>query len=158
MSKHILAVIISLLLGFVAGFYCRQKGPQTEPEIRVDTLLVHDTITRYKPEYVVRRIVDTMTVSVPVHDTLRYTDTLFVQLTREQLEWADSLATVWVSGYRPEVDSVRHYTTTQIVTVRERIPAPRWGVGFQGGIGAGKDGLTPYIGFGIHYNVFPLTR
>lgn len=158
MKKGILIVILSLALGFLAGFSCRQKCPQTEPEIRVDTLLVHDTITRYKPEYVVRRIVDTMLVQVPVHDTIRCADTVLVQLPREQLEWADSLATVWVSGYRPEVDSIRLYSTTQIVTIRERIPAPRWGLGFQAGVGAGKDGLTPYVGFGIHYNALPLTR
>ena len=156
MKRDLIIVILSLALGFIAGFSCRQKSPQTEPEIRVDTLLVHDTITRYKPVYEVRRVVDS--ILVPVTDTIRYKDTVFVQIPREQLEWNDSLATVWVSGYRPAVDSVRHYSTTQIITVTEREPAPRWGIGIQGGVGAGNGGLTPYVGIGVHYNLLPLTR
>lgn len=156
MKQDLLLIILAMVLGFMAGFSCRQKSTKTEPEIRVDTLLVHDTITRYKAIYEVRRVVDS--ILVPVTDTIRYKDTVFVQLPREQLEWSDTLSTVWVSGYRPSVDSVRHYTTTRIISVTERVPAPRWGIGIQGGIGAGKDGLTPYVGIGVHYNLIPLTR
>lgn len=156
MKRDLIIVILSLALGFLAGFSCHQKSPQEPPIVKVDTLIVRDTFVRYKPIYQTRRVVDS--ILVPVTDTIRLSDTVFVQLPREQLEWNDSLATVWVSGYRPAVDSVRHYTTTQIITVTEREPAPRWGIGIQGGVGAGKGGLTPYVGIGVHYNLVPLTR
>lgn len=154
MKRDIVIVLVSLALGFMVGRGCVKTPPCEPPEVRVDTLTVRDTIVAYKPIVTVRRVVDTMEVPVPVRDT----DTIFVQLPREQLEWSDSLATIWVSGYRPAVDSVRHYTQTQIVTVTERTPAPRWALGIQAGVGAGRAGLTPYVGVGVSYNIFPLTR
>ena len=156
MKRDLVIVVLSLALGFIAGFSCRQKSPQEPPIVKVDTLIVRDTFVRYKPIFEVRRVVDS--ILVPVTDTIRISDTVFVQLPREQLEWTDTMATVWVSGYLPAVDSVRHYTVTQVITVTEREAAPRWGIGIQGGIGAGKGGLTPYIGIGVHYNLVPLTR
>lgn len=154
MKRDIVIVLVSLALGFMVGRGCVKTPPCGAPEVRVDTLTVRDTIVAYKPVFAVRRVVDTMKVPVPVRDT----DTVFVQLPREQLEWTDSLATIWVSGYRPEVDSVQHYTATQIITVTERTPAPRWGLGIQAGVGAGRAGLTPYVGVGVSYNLLPLTR
>ena len=154
MKRDIVIVLVSLALGFMVGRGCVKTPPCGAPEVRVDTLTVRDTIVAYKPVLAVRRVVDTMKVPVPVRDT----DTVFVQLPREQLEWTDSLATVWVSGYRPAVDSVQHYTATQIITVTERMPAPRWAFGIQAGVGAGRAGLTPYVGVGVTYNLLPLTR
>lgn len=154
MKRDIVIVLVSLALGFMVGRGCVKTPHCGPPEVRVDTLTVRDTIVAYKPVLEVRRVVDTMKVPVPVRDT----DTVFVQLPREQLEWTDSLATIWVSGYRPAVDSVRHYTATQIITVTERTPAPRWALGIQAGVGAGRAGLTPYVGVGVTYNLLPLTR
>ena len=158
MTRDIIIALVSLTLGFILGFSSRKQAVPDPPVVQVDTMYVHDTITRYKPEYVVRRVVDSIRVPVPIHDTLRYADTVYVQLPREQLEWSDSLATVWCSGFLPAVDSVRHYVTTQVIPVTKRTPAPRWGIGVQAGYGASLDGLTPYVGIGIHYNLLPLTR
>lgn len=154
MKRDIVIVLVSLALGFMVGRGCVKTPPCEAPEVRVDTLTIRDTIVAYKPVLAVRRVVDTMKVPVPVRDT----DTVFVQLPREQLEWTDSLATIWVSGYRPAVDSVQHYTATQIVTITERTPAPHWAIGIQAGVGAGRAGLTPYVGVGVTYNLLPLTR
>ena len=154
MKRDIVIVLVSLALGFMVGRGCVKTPPCGPPEVRVDTLTVRDTIVAYKPVLAVRRVVDTIRVPVPVRDT----DTVFVQLPREQLEWTDSLATIWVSGYRAAVDSVRHYTATQIITVTERMSAPRWALGIQAGVGAGRAGLTPYVGVGVTYNLLPLTR
>ena len=158
MKRDIVIVLVSLALGFMVGRGCVKTPPCGAPEVRVDTLTVRDTIVTYKPVLTVRRVVDTMTVCIHVRDTVIRTDSVFVQIPREQLEWTDSLATVWVSGYRPAVDSVRHYTATQIITVTERMPAPRWALGLQAGVGAGRAGLTPYVGVGVTYNLLPLTR
>ena len=158
MTRDLIITLCALVIGFALGYGARRTPAPAPPEVRVDTLYVRDTIVSLRPVYERVKVVDTMTVYVPVHDTIHRTDSVFVQLPREQLEWADTLATVWVSGYRPAVDSVRHYVTERIVTVTERIPAPRWGVGIQGGVGATTDGLRPYIGIGVQYNVLSLTR
>ena len=156
---YLLVLGVGLAAAFLAGFLTskriyRENGQNTVIETRTDTLYLRDTISVSTPvyRYVTRVSVDTFRVV----DTLRLRDTLFVTLDREQVEWRDSLATVWASGVRPSVDSVRHYVTervvTQTVTV-EKVKKTRWGVGVQAGYGAGKDGLTPYIGAGVTYNL-----
>lgn len=100
-------------------------------------------------------------VKVPVTDTLHLHDTAYVVLPREQVEWSDSLATVWASGILPQVDSVRHYTSTVYITKEVPVEVkvrPRWSVGVTAGYGAGKDGLTPFVGAGITYNVLTFGR
>ena len=135
-----------LALGIWLGRLTSRPQPPIEPQ--VDTLYLHDTIRVAKPVYLTRTVIDTMRILVPVRDT----DSIFVQLPREQLEWRDTLCTVWVSGFQPQVDSVEHYTTTKIITKTVSVPRdPRWAVGISAGYGAGKDGLTPYLGVGVTY-------
>ena len=148
------AFVVTAVGFFLFGRKSAQNTPILPVKPKVDTLIVHDTITALKPVYIARRVTDTL--CVPVRDTIRESDTLFVHLKREQLEWRDSLCTVWASGIQPAIDSVHHYTATTIITKEIAVPVkvrPRWAVGITGGYGAGKDGLTPYFGVGITYIV-----
>jgi opacity protein-like surface antigen len=48
------------------------------------------------------------------------------------------------------------FPKTTTITIRETIPVPdrrRWGIGIQAGAGVGKEGLTPYVGVGVSYNI-----
>ena len=150
-----LALAAALAVGFAIGRRTRTNAPQTVTKIVRDTLTVRDTITVSTPVYLTRREIRRDTVAVT--DTLRVRDTLVVVLPREQVEWRDSLVTVWASGIRPEVDSVRHYTRTEIVTQTVTVPGPRkpsrWGIGVQAGYGVSDKGLTPYVGVGLSYNI-----
>lgn len=154
-----LALAAALAVGFALGRRTRTSAPQTVTKIVRDTLTVRDTITVSTPVYLTRREVRRDTVAVT--DTLRVRDTLVVVLPREQVEWRDSLVTVWASGIRPAVDSVRHYTRTEIVTqtVTQTVTlqgprkVSRWGIGVQAGYGVGDKGLTPYVGVGLSYNI-----
>ena len=115
-------------------------------------MFIRDTIRVTEPIYVTKRIVDS--IPFPVTDTLRLRDTLFVYLTREQIRWEDSLSVVYASGVFPQVDSVIHHTQSMVIT--KEIPVvrkTRWGLGINAGFGAGKDGLTPYVGVGVSYNL-----
>jgi opacity protein-like surface antigen len=162
MSKdhaYLLALALGLAAAFLAGFLGARriyagKEPQTVVKTETDTLYLRDTITVSTPiiRYVTRVSVDTFRVA----DTVRLRDTLFVALDREQVEWRDSLATVWASGVRPRVDSVRHYVTERVVTNTVTVTKTRktrWGVGVQAGYGVSDEGLTPYIGAGVTYNL-----
>lgn len=150
-----LALAAALAVGFALGRRTRTSAPQTVTKIVRDTLTVRDTITVSTPVYLTRREIRRDTVAVT--DTLRVRDTLVVVLPREQVEWRDSLVTVWASGIRPAVDSVRHYTRTEIVTQTVTVPGTRklsrWGLGVQAGYGVSDKGLTPYVGVGISYNI-----
>lgn len=155
---HYILMVVACLLWFALGVYeCHRyhlKHPTMPTEAKVDTLYIRDTITSYKPKFVERVKLDS--VLVPVIDSVKIHDTTFVYLEREQVVWQDSLSVVYASGILPQVDSVRHFQES--MTIIKEIPVVKtkkthWGLGVQAGVGAGKDGLTPYIGVGVSYNI-----
>lgn len=145
----VLAVAVS---SFLIGRRTAGNGPSEPLKVKTDTLFRHDTVSISVPVYIERRKIDS--VLVPVTDTVRVRDTLFVALEREQVEWRDSLSAVFVSGVLPQVDSVVHFVprveVVRTVEVKER---SRWGLGVSAGYGATKEGLSPFIGLGISYSI-----
>lgn len=155
MRRDIGILFLVLIVGavcFVAGRKTAKKGGEGTIVERVDTLVIRDTIVAYKPKWITKRVVDTEYVSVPEY--IVRNDTIVAVLEREQVVWEDSLARVFASGINPQVDSVMHYRTEKVIN--HIIPVKvqsRWGLGVQGGVGFGKDGLTPYVGVGVSYNI-----
>lgn len=142
----------AILISFLCGQRCGRNCPGEPITPKVDTLVIHDTIKVTEPVSVTKRVVDS--IPYPVTDTLRLRDTLYVILEREQIRWEDSLSVVYASGVMPQVDSVIHHTENLIIT--KEIPVikkTRWGLGVHAGVGAGKGGLTPYVGVGLSYNL-----
>lgn len=77
---------------------------------------------------------------------------------REQAYYEDSLYRAWVSGYRPQLDSLQIFPRTVTNTVTNDIyhtvkvkDKRRWGLGVQAGYGY-PGGV--YVGVGISYNLF----
>jgi hypothetical protein len=150
----IIIFVLAVCIGYLAGQRHTWKSQGEPPTPKVDTLFIRDTFKVTEPKYITRRVVDS--IPYPVTDTIRMRDTLFVLLERQQVTWEDSLARVYASGVNPQVDSVIHFTQDLIIT--KEIPViqvkkTRWGLAVQAGMGAGKDGLTPYVGFGMSYNL-----
>ena len=149
----IMVVHFSYVVGRRDGF---NSAVETETE-KVDTLYLRDTIVQYEP--ILEERVVLKKVPVPVTDTLRIHDTLYVYLDREQVVWQDSLSRVYASGILPQIDSVQHYISERIVTkeVTIHVKKPcRWGVGVHAGYGVqlGDQVRTaPYIGVGVSYNI-----
>lgn len=150
----LMGIVVAILIGFLVGRRCGRNAPGEHVSPRVDTLLIRDTFKVTEPKKETIKVVDS--VLVPVTDTIRVTDTLYVILERQQVTWEDSLARVYASGIDPHVDSVIHFTGKMVIT-REipviEVKKTRWGLGVQAGVGAGKDGLTPYLGVGVSYNL-----
>ena len=152
-------IIIALVLSFVAGqrdALNRLVLPQKE---RVDTLVIYDTIVSEKPIYKEKRI--TERILVPVTDTIRVKDTLYLYAEREQIHWKDSLSDVYASGIDVNVDSVLHYVPMKVVTETTEIiikMKPKWSIGVHAGYGAfannGQIATSPYLGVGVSYNLF----
>ena len=147
-------IAVAVLLLFWADRRIPRNAPGEPQTIKVDTLVIHDTIKVTEPVSVTKTVVDS--VLVPVTDTIRLRDTLYVFMEREQVRWEDSLAVVYASGIDPQVDSVIHFTRDQII-IKEipviKVKKSRWGLGVQAGATAGKDGVIPYVGVGVSYNI-----
>lgn len=106
--------------------------------------------------------VDTLLISPPLApllvfqltDTIRIGDTV---VHREQAYYEDSLYRVWVSGYRPKLDSLMIFPRTVYQTVTNDIyhtivpKKKRWGLGVQVGYGY-PSGF--YVGAGVSYDLF----
>lgn len=151
----VLILAVVFMVGLLIGRECPKIKPIETVKTKTDTLFIYDTIVEIKPVFETRRVVER--VLMPVVDTVRLRDTLLVYMDREQLVWRDSLSEIYASGIDPKIDSVRHFVKDRIVTietVRPVVRKTRWGVGLQGGMGMGKDGLTPYVGVGLNYNLF----
>ena len=128
-------------------------------KVKVDTLYVYDTIFVEKPVIKKVEIIDTLRLPVPITDTLMLHDTVFVHLPIEQRQYSDPRYTAWVSGYRPQLDSIQIYQTTEYITkeIKKATKSKRWGIGLQAGYGVSFSNkqiqATPYIGIGISYNI-----
>lgn len=146
--------LVCLFLAFSMGRISAPKEVVKAEKVRVDTLLVRDTITREMPVYRTNIVRDTITLFV--HDTIP------VYLPREVKIYEDSLYRAEVSGVFPSLDRIDIYQRKEIVTieVEKQVAVPvrqRWGIGIQAGYGAYLYEQTirtaPYIGVGLTYNI-----
>ena len=75
-----------------------------------------------------------------------------VQIPISQNVYQGTNYTAYVSGFHQQLDSIEvreRVITNTIVKKRSR-----WNVGISAGYGINKNGLTPFIGVGITYNLF----
>ena len=157
-ASKICLLLAALLLAYCAGRNTAQQRAISSAIQQVDTLVIHDTITREMPVYITNTRV--RTEYVPVRDTLRLRDTLFVPITIEKRVYKDSLYRAEISGYKPSLDKIEIYQQTRTITKVEQVlvkDKKRWGLGIQAGYGVGiHSGVvytTPYIGVGVSYNL-----
>lgn len=158
MKKYIIPIILALaVIASLASYHKGyKKGISKAVETiieRRDTLTLFDTLKVVEPKYIAVKTVDTIRVPVPVQGK---TDTVWAELPREQKVYQDSTYLAYVSGYAPQLDSIDVFRKTTTITVTNTIKEytnPRWSIGVQAGYGASKDGLSPYVGVGIQYNL-----
>ena len=97
-------------------------------------------------------------------DTLRDTirDSIDVSVPIVQKRYEDSLYTAWVSGFEPNLDSLRLHmpevTTTITKTVYEPTPLLTLGVQVGGGYGLIHRQPDIYVGIGGQINLWPRSK
>lgn len=164
-------IAVAVLIGFLIGQQHPQKSPVEPKSEKVDTLFIRDTNSFTEPPKEPSPDVVIKEIPVPVYvadssaiDSLlnecarleRVGDSLRLVLLRVQRHYSDSTFDAWVSGIDPRLDSIKTYQTNMVITKEISVPVKvrsRWGLGIQAGYGASKDGLSPYIGVGVSYNV-----
>ena len=161
----IITLVLGILLLFnivnaIGYFVNEHKNARSgEMKVKVDTLFICDTIFIEKPVIKKVEIIDTLRLPVPITDTLMLHDTVFVHLPIEQRQYSDPRYTAWVSGYRPQLDSILIYQQTEYVTkeIKTFTKPKRWGIGLQAGYGVslhkGQIQPGPYIGVGLYYSL-----
>lgn len=129
---------------------------------KADTTTYVDTIPYYKPVPKDSIVIKYHIVKLPAQkkdSASGKTDSVDVVLPITQKVYEDSTYHAWISGYRPQLDSIHIYnknitiTNTQTITVT-KYKTKRWGVGVQVGCGYNFNQISPYIGIGVQYNIF----
>ena len=152
--KNLWIILLSVFVGVLLGMMLTKRGgTQTEPEVKIerDTLIVTriDTIVQVLPQAV--KI---------IRDTVKITDTILIAgqaFFQEIKEYQDSTYYARISGINAYLEEIRVYPRTEykyITTTEKVYEKPRkWGIGIQVGYGAGKNGIQPYVGVGIQYDL-----
>ena len=139
---------------------------QCSRQMEESTVIKHDTVwkdtTIYEPQPA--ETVQTgrvVYIKVPVpgeRDTITLHDSIEVPIPIVQKRYDDSLYTAWVSGFEPNLDSIRLYHPEIITTVTKTIvkPSPRLMLGPSVGAGYGlyHKTLDVYVGFNLTWNIW----
>ena len=158
-----LTIILQLVLTVVVILLYRGRRQQAN-EGTTDTVVV--TRTEYRDTVIYQPVLTTSTMTekvVTLHyvtDTVRLPgDTITMEVPVEQKRYDDSLYTAYVSGYRPQLDSIRLHLPNTITetTITQRIAPPRLSIGIQTGAGYGIINHKPdiYLGIGAQWRLWP---
>lgn len=161
--KKAFCILLAVLVVSIA-LNVWQCSSQPEPSVVVERDTVWKDTTIYEPQPtetvdIGKMVYIKVAVAQPQtqHDTIH--DSIEVPLPIVQKRYDDSLYTAWVSGFRPNLDSIRLYLPTITETITNTIvkPAPRLSVGVQTGAGVGIITRQPdfYIGVGAQWRIWP---
>ena len=145
---------------------CADGQTRTDTVRLVDTLRyvspapVRDTIVRYVrvTAHIAPQPPDTAARAVAATDTTRsingIADTAAVIIPITSRTYSTPEFTATVSGYQPSLDSITIHAPRTIIT--NNPPAAKskpWSIGIAAGIGAGRGGITPFIGITLQYSI-----
>lgn len=145
-------VIIVLL---VATFFLGRHTHKVEP-IEIERV-VYDTIihTEVRVDTMWRTRVEKVYLTEVRRDTVTVRDTVLVEVPIYTYVAQDSLYRVEAEGFNVRFKRIEVYPKTVYQTQEKVVKtSDKWGLGVQVGYGASKQGLSPYVGIGVSYNIF----
>lgn len=127
-----------------------------EPEIIFLDSLVWDTVYFEKTEVVRLPIVDTIITTDTIVAVER--DSVFVEVPINTYHYDTTLAETHINlileGFDVRLNSLL-IENLKVPTIEQKpLKTKPFGIGVQLGIGATKDGFSPYIGLGLNYNIY----
>lgn len=139
-------VLTALFFCILHNMRAEQSAIEVITEKRsVDTLIVvkTDTIVRYEPKFITQNIIK--------HDTIYVTKDSIIYLPITQKCYSEKgNYDVWISGYNPQLDSIKTYRQREIITidhfVEKEIVRNKYELYLQGGINAVQREIAPTIG------------
>lgn len=149
----LLGLIAGIVICLINGWTSCHRTTDKEVITITDTLVLTDTIVKMRPKPYKVTIIDTIYLpQQPQQPQQPQIDTLI----RQEVIYKDSTYTAVVGGIEPYLKSIEIYpktiyvnnNTTTTIKVRSR-----FGLGVQAGYGYGRNGLQPYVGVGVQYNL-----
>ena len=115
-SNYLSYILVAVLAVIVFHAFTKDSKAEIREVVKeitiVDTVrsIQTDTITRYEPRYITKRVVDTLYIN----------DTIFLPITQKHYAERDKYD-VWVSGYEAKMDSIRTYNKTEYKYVEKEV-------------------------------------
>ena len=148
-----LGVIAGIVICLLNGWASCHRTTDKEVITITDTLVLTDTIIKFQPKPYKVTIIDTIYIpQQPQQPQQPQIDTLI----RQEVTYKDSTYMAVVGGIEPYLKSIEVYPKTiyvnnnTITTIKVR---SRFGLGVQAGYGLSRNGLQPYVGVGVQYNL-----
>ena len=164
-KEHFVLAVSLLILCFFGGYKMAENHFREHTEMVTDTLIVEcwDTVRIIEPTEIVRYVTRHDTIKLfdnlePLKPTIIDDSTVVIPI--ESITYKDSTEnaqyTAYISGFRAALDSININckNTETIITRTEIEKARRIGFGIQVGVGATRQGLSPYVGVGVQYKLW----
>jgi len=156
-NKWRIILFLFILAIIVFAFFTGKRYAESNQHVLTDTIIVVkiDTVKIDKPIYVTENAIDT--IFLVINDTIRLNDTLYQTLPITQRMYEkDSIYRAWVSGYRPQLDSLLVFPKTITKTITNTVyqNSSKFGIGVTAGYGVNKTGFSPFVGIGVYYSIF----
>ena len=166
-------VLVGLLVSIGFNFHYKRSLDSISSETYIDTIPYYKPIPR--DSVVIRYVTETLpvapsadpvkpekdtTATLPVIDSTSTTkpDSVQVVIPITQKHYKETEYEAWVSGYKPQLDSINVFAPTTVITKTEKSPWIDVTVGIQAGMGwMGQNNYAPYIGVGVTIGV-PLRK
>lgn len=160
MKKAFWIIFALLLISVAANVWLAMRGPQVETTVERDTIWKDTTIYQPQPAETVD-IGKTVYLRIPYHEYLpgdTIHDSIDVPVPIVQKRYDDSLYTAWVSGYEPNLDSIRVREREIITTITNVVdrPSSRFSIGPSVGLGYGvlNKQCDVFVGFTATWNIY----
>ena len=152
----LLGVIAGIVICLLNGWASCHRTTDKEVITITDTLVLTDTIVKMQPKPYKVTIIDTIYLPQQPQQPQKPQKPQQDTLIRQEVIYKDSTYTAVVGGIEPYLKSIEIYpktiyvnnNTTTTIKVRSR-----FGLGVQAGYGYGRNGLQPYVGIGVQYNL-----
>ena len=152
----LLGVIAGMVICLLNGWVSCHRTTDKEVITITDTLVLTDTIIKFQPKPYKVTIIDTIYLPQQPQQPQKPQQPQYDTLIRQEVIYKDSTYMAVVGGIEPYLKSIEIYpktiyvnnNTTTTIKVRSR-----FGLGVQAGYGYGRNGLQPYVGVGVQYNL-----
>lgn len=160
-SIRVWVAVVSFIGGLILGLHWRNT-----PEIKTEITerIIFDTIRDSIPKPLLLKTQETKYVYIKIADeetdveeqiTISQ-DSTHVSIPISTVQYKTPTYYAIVSGYKPKLEYIETYHETHYVdrnTVQYIKSKPTFGIGIQVGYGISREGMTPYIGIGLTYNI-----
>lgn len=154
--KNLLHILIALIVLFSLSLLWRNCAPKVE--VVRDTIV--DTITIVKPIVRESIVIAKEIVRLPIVKEINKVDTIIdsvkVEIPITQKVYCDSNYTAWVSGYHPQLDSIKlvnRLVNNSSYSFKSK-ESQRLVFGLSAGYGITPKGFQPYLGVGFTFSFY----